>query len=148
MKEICEKDPLNAHYLTTYIELLVQGRPGGDLTEPAAGQNAAQRRDAFLEAQKVIEGSLRYNASQVNLWDTYLSFLQDHSQFLGDDADEQIKQVFERAIQSVGKHMKAGSIWQQYVNFETSQLHMGFSFLLCFVSIQTLLLDYEVQGKK
>jgi len=34
--------------------------------------------------------------------------LQDNSQSLGADADEQIKQVFERAIQSVGKHMKAG----------------------------------------
>ena len=44
--------------------------------------------------------------------------------------------------------MKAGSIWMQYINFETSQFHMGFSFLLCYVAIQTLLLDYEAQGKK
>ena len=42
--------------------------------------------------------------------------------------------------------MKAASIWQQYINFETSQFHMGFSFLLCYVAVQTPLLDYQAIG--
>ena len=42
--------------------------------------------------------------------------------------------------------MKAASLWQQYIHFETSQFHMGFSFLLCYVALQTLLLDYESIG--
>jgi hypothetical protein len=72
-----------------------------------------------------------------------LSFLQEQHQHLGADADEQIKQIFERAIQSVGRHLKAGSIWMQYINFETSQLHMGFSFILSYAAINTILLDYD-----
>lgn len=74
--------------------------------------------------------------------------MQDHNQFLGADADETIKSVFERAIQCVGRHMKSAPLWQQYINFETSQLHMGFSFLLCYVASQTLLLDYESISQK
>ena len=129
LKEICDKDPINASYVTTYISLLAQ-----------RGNNSS---DSIAEAQKVFESSLRYNASQVNLWESYLNFLLENSQALGVDADDQIKQVFERAIQSVGKHMKAASIWQMYINFETEQFHMGFSFLLCYVAMQTLLIDYE-----
>lgn len=66
LKEICNKDPINATYVTTYISLLVssvQGNPEVD------------QMQAIAEAQKVYESSLRYNASQVNLWDNYLSFL-------------------------------------------------------------------------
>ena len=102
----------------------------------------------MAEAQKVFESSLRYNASHVDLWENYVTFLQDHHQLLGAEADEQIKQVFERAILSVGKHMKAASIWQQYINFETAQFNMGFSFLLCFVAVQTPLLDHELINQK
>ena len=77
-----------------------------------------------------------------------MTFLQDHHQFLGAEADELIKQVFERAIQSVGRHMKAASLWQQYINFETAQFHMGFSFVLCYAALQTLLLDFDVIDQK
>ena len=135
LKEICDKDPINAGYVTAYVALLVQSRQNSGSAEDIS--------EAISEAKKVFESSLRYNASQVDLWESYLTFLQDNQQYIGAEADEQIKQVFERAIQSVGRHMKAGSIWMQYINFETSQFHMGFSFLLCYVAIQTLLLDYE-----
>ena len=87
LKEICDKDPINASYVTTYISLLVQ-----------SSNPESSKSDAIAEAKKVFESSLRYNASQVNLWESYLTFLQDHHSFLGADADDQIKQVFERAI--------------------------------------------------
>lgn len=122
LKEICDKDPINAVYVTTYIQLLVQNSkqgggeygadPAKDGDNPEATVAQLQQKAAIIEAKQVFESSLRYNASQVNLWETYLTFLQDNQQHLGADSDDQIKQVFERAIQSVGKHMKAASIWQ------------------------------------
>ena len=37
LKEICDKDPINATYITTYISLLVQSRQnGGDFAYPCA----------------------------------------------------------------------------------------------------------------
>ena len=65
LKEICDKDPINASYVTTYISLLAQ-----------RGNNSS---DSIAEAQKVFESSLRYNASQVNLWESYLNFLLENS---------------------------------------------------------------------
>ena len=67
LKEICDKDPINATYVTNYTSLLVQSR-----------QNDSNATEAISEAQKVYESSLRYNASQVNVWESYLSFLQEH----------------------------------------------------------------------
>ena len=148
LKEICDKDPINATYVTTYIRMLQERRKNADYSDPVnpdgAGDGISSLNNSIAEARKVFESSLRYNASQVNLWESYLSFLQDNHALLGSDADEQVKQVFERAIHSVGKHMKAASIWLQYINFETAQFHMGFSFLLCYVAVQTPLLDQEV----
>lgn len=66
LKEICDKDPINATYVTNYIALLVQSKQGN----PEVDQ-----MQAIAEAQKVYESSLRYNASQVNLWNSYLAFL-------------------------------------------------------------------------
>ena len=60
-----------------------------------------------------------------------------------EEGNEMMKQLFERAIQNVGKHMKSAQIWIQYINFETQMFHMGFSFLLCFVAIQTPLLQLD-----
>ena len=65
LKEICDKDPINASYVTTYISMLAQ-----------RGNNSS---DSIAEAQKVFESSLRYNASQVNLWESYLNFLLENS---------------------------------------------------------------------
>ena len=65
LKEICDKDPINASYVTTYISLLAQ-----------RGNNSSE---SIAEAQKVFESSLRYNASQVNLWESYLNFLLENS---------------------------------------------------------------------
>ena len=36
LKEICEKDPLNASYVTIYIQLLVQSKQGGEGDPSAA----------------------------------------------------------------------------------------------------------------
>ena len=72
LKEICDKDPINASYVTTYISLLVQ-RGNRDLNE------STNFSDSIAEAQKVFESSLRYNASQVNLWESYLNFLLENS---------------------------------------------------------------------
>ena len=66
LKEICDKDPINAHYITRYISLLVQVNQG---PEYATGQAAANgnpesdKTEAIAAAQKVYESSLRYNAS-------------------------------------------------------------------------------------
>lgn len=37
----------------------------------------------------------------------------------GQEGEAATKNVFERAIQAVGKHMKAESIWLMYIDFET-----------------------------
>lgn len=126
--------------------LLQSKQVGTDSAASAGNPESTGLAEAITEAKKVYESSLRYNATQVNLWESYLLFLQDNSALLGSDADDQIKQVFERAILSVGKHMKAASIWQLYINFEIELCHMGFSFLLCYVAAQTPLLDYETIG--
>jgi len=75
LKEICEKDPINAAIVTKYVTLLVQGLQNGEFGEPA---QEGQQKQEIAEAQKVFESALRYNASQVTLWESYLTFLQDH----------------------------------------------------------------------
>lgn len=69
------------------------------------------------EAQKVFERSLRYNSAQVELWKSYLDFNMIHLE--GTEGEAITKGVFERAIQAVGKHMKADTIWLLYIDFET-----------------------------
>ena len=61
----------------------------------------------------------------------------------GTEGEAITKGVFERAIQAVGKHMKADSIWLLYIDFETSLLHWGFVNLLCYIASQTPLLKHE-----
>ena len=91
----------------------------------------------------MFEKSLRYNSSQVELWTSYLQFYEDYQEYMKPEGEEMMKQLFERAIQNVGKHMKAAQIWIKYINFETQMFHFSFSFLLCFVAIQTPLLEIE-----
>ena len=62
---------------------------------------------------------------------------------MGPEGDETMRQLFERAIQNVGKHMKSAQIWIQYINFETQMFRFGFSFMLCYVAIQTPLLQID-----
>ena len=38
LKEICDKDPINATYVTTYISLLVQSRTSGGSTDQDASE--------------------------------------------------------------------------------------------------------------
>ena len=143
LKEICERDPINSSYITRYANLLVQNKQA---QQGPAGQNpeqATELQNTVKEAAKVFEKSIRYNSAQVDLWTSYLQFLQDYQQILGAEGDELIKQLFERAIQTVGKHMKSAQIWIQYINFETMMMHMGFSFLLCFAAVQTPLLQID-----
>ena len=111
LKEICERDPINSSYITRYANLLVQNKQA---KQGAPGQNpeqAAELVSTVKEASKVFEKSIRYNSAQVDLWTSYLQFYQDYSQILGTEGDELIKQLFERAIQNVGKHMKSAQIW-------------------------------------
>ena len=79
LKEICDKDPINATYVTTYIRMLQESRKNADYSDPVnpdgAGEGASSLNNSIAEARKVFESSLRYNASQVNLWESYLSFL-------------------------------------------------------------------------
>ena len=91
----------------------------------------------------MIEKSLRYNSSQVDLWTSYLQFYEDYQQNMGPDGEEMMKQLFERAIQNVGKDMKSAQIWIKYIDFENSNFHFSFGFLLCFAAIQTPLLEIE-----
>ena len=83
----------------------------------------------------MFEKSLRYNSSQVELWTSYLQFYQEYQQQLGPQGETDLKILFERAIQNIGKHMKSAQIWIQYINFETQMFHMGFSFVLCYAAI-------------
>ena len=64
--------------------------------------------------------------------------------YFKDGNEEMPKQIFERAIDNVGRDMKAGEIWVKYIEFETSLNHMGFANLLCYLSIQTPLIDTEL----
>jgi hypothetical protein len=52
----------------------------------------------------------------------------------GVEGEATTKNVFERAIQAVGKHMKADAIWLLYIDFETSFGHWGFVNLLCYMA--------------
>ena len=46
LKEICEKDPINASYVTTYIALLMQGRTA-EANDPASqGTNHSANPEA------------------------------------------------------------------------------------------------------
>jgi hypothetical protein len=53
----------------------------------------------------------------------------------GSEGEAATKVVFERAIQAVGTHMKADSIWLMYVDFETQFMHWGFINLLFFMAV-------------
>ena len=85
LKEICDKDPINATYVTTYTRMLHESYKNSDFTDPgqegategAAVEGGAVPRstEAITEARKVFESSLRYNASQVDIWYSYLLFL-------------------------------------------------------------------------
>jgi len=48
LKEICDKDPINATYVTTYSSLLVQSRQGAEYSDGAKGD--AGQSDAIIEA--------------------------------------------------------------------------------------------------
>ena len=45
---------------------------------------------------------------------------------------DKTKQIFERALDNVGNHMKAADIWIKYADFELSQNRMGFLNLILF----------------
>mmetsp|Transcript_26363 Transcript_26363/g.18697 ORF Transcript_26363/g.18697 Transcript_26363/m.18697 type:complete len:142 (-) Transcript_26363:118-543(-) len=92
-------------------------------------------------AQKVYEQALRYNSAQVKLWELFIDFsLQNH---ISEEDTAITKQIFERAIDNVGRHMQAGAIWLKYIDFETSLLHMAFVNLLCYMAVKTPLLDQD-----
>ena len=62
----------------------------------------------------------------------------------GTEGEAVTKGVFERAIQAVGKHMKADSIWLMYIDFETQFMHCGFINLLYFMAVQTPLVKHDI----
>ena len=68
--------------------LLQSKQVGTDGAAAAGNPESAGLAEAITEAKKVYESSLRYNATQVNLWESYLLFLQDNSTLHGSDADD------------------------------------------------------------
>jgi len=58
--------------------------------------------------------------------------------------DELTNSVFERAIQAVGKQMLATNIWLMWIDYETSFLNMAKCNLLCFLALQTPLLNIDL----
>ncbi len=63
--------------------------------------------------------------------------------FIKNQDEEKTKQIFERALDNVGNHMKAADIWLKYVDFEMMLNHMGFMNLLLYQALKTPLLDVE-----
>ena len=63
LKEICDKDPLNATYVRQYIQMLLQSKKqqvdAAGNPESSGGLTEA----VVAEAKKVYESSLRYNAT-------------------------------------------------------------------------------------
>jgi len=89
-----------------------------------------------------FEKALRYNGAQIELWKLFVNFAIQYHYI--DNADEdKCKQILERAMDNVGHHMKAGEIWQHFIDFETAQNHMGFVNLLGYLAIKTPLLDTD-----
>lgn len=69
LKEICERDPVNSHFVTQYADLLAWKRKP---TSPNAEDVEKGKTGELDEAQKVFERSLRYNSANVALWQSYL----------------------------------------------------------------------------
>jgi len=56
--------------------------------------------------------------------------------------------LFDRAILSVGRHTKSVNIWLLWIDFQTSFYNMAFVNLICYLAVQTPLLQHElVLGK-
>lgn len=88
------------------------------------------------------ESALRYNAAQVELWKRFVDFAFNNY-YLKNQEEEKTKQIFERALDNVGNHMKAADIWIKYIDFELMLNHMGFMNLLFYQALKTPLLDVE-----
>ncbi|CDW82944.1 pre-mrna-processing factor [Stylonychia lemnae] len=123
IQDICNKDPLNYIYVHKLANLLV-----------------AQNKIA--EAQECYEKSLRYNSAQVELWKRFVDFAMEIHYFTNQEEDK-CKQIFERAVDNVGQHMKGLEIWTKYMDFETTLNHMSFVNLLGYLSVKTPLIGTE-----
>jgi hypothetical protein len=95
IRDICERDPINSHYVTEYATLLARKRRTEN-TENAEEADKQVKSSEIEEAQKVFERSLRYNSANVALWQSYLQFNIDHLE--GPEGEATTKAVFERAI--------------------------------------------------
>jgi hypothetical protein len=78
----------------------------------------------------------------VELWKRFVDFALTNF-FIKNQDEEKTKQIFERALDNVGNHMKAADIWLKYVDFELMLNHMGFMNLLLYLALKTPLLETE-----
>lgn len=111
VRQISEFDPLNSNYVSKYANLLLEDGRGN-----------------IDQAREVYERALRYNSAQVDLWQSYLNLCTQHCA-----ADNNlVRGIFERAVTAVGSHMKGAQIWLDYIDYETSNLNMGFVNVICY----------------
>lgn len=62
--------------------------------------------------------------------------------------EEGTKDLFERAISTVGRHFKSGNVWLLWIDFQTSLYHMSFVNLICFLAARTPLQQHDqILGK-
>ena len=89
------------------------------------------------------------NTSSVELWSTYIDFLQqledvyprlqgeDHAA-LETEREAKARLVFERAIEHVGfTNLGSGGIWLKYIEFETVARNVSAVNLLCYMALET-----------
>ena len=68
--------------------------------------------------------------------------------FFTNNDDEKTKQIFERAMDNVGQHMRSAEIWQKYIDYELTLNHLAIVNLLYYLSIRTPLLGTDVMLAK
>lgn len=96
------------------------------------------------------------NAASAALWTKYIDFLQEledvyprlqgeeHS-VLEAEREKKVKLVFERALENVGHNsMASAEIWIKYIDFETMRNNLSLVNLLCYMALETPLLNGQV----
>jgi hypothetical protein len=77
--------------------------------------------------------------AQVELWEQYLKFSIQYPK-----TEEATRNLFERAINCVGKHMKSVNIWLMWIDYLTYVQQMGLVNLACYMAVKTPLLDHDL----
>jgi hypothetical protein len=112
---------------------------------------------SIQEVIQVYEKALSYwtNSTNLKLWEQYLAFMNQledvYAQLPGENVNDLETQreslhraVLEKAILAVGFfNLESCSLWEQYIDFETTQNNLPLVNVLCFLACETPLSESE-----